>query len=74
MEIDKLREILRERLRIHEETLDEWTDGIYECWKKEVDILSVDVDGMIDFFKNECTGEEYSLLSEVFENLAEKNI
>ena len=69
---DKLVRILEERMRISEETQDNWDYGIEQCWEKEIELLSHNVNDTIMFFKNDCTAEEFSWLSEVFEQVAKK--
>lgn len=72
MNIDRFREIIRERNRISADGQDEWSYGIEQCWKQEVEILSEDVKSTIAFLKEECTDDEYSWISEVIDDLAEK--
>ena len=69
---DEIRAALKERLRIMEETDDNWDYGIDKCCKKEVKILSEDISETIRFFTDECTNEEFFWLSEVFSDVAEK--
>lgn len=40
-----------------------------KCWRDEVAVLTEDVNGTIDYLKNECTKDEYSWISEIIENL-----
>ncbi len=40
--------------------------------KKETEILSSDIEGTIDFLKNECTEDEYSWISEVIGEVIKK--
>lgn len=54
------------------ETNEEWVYGIEQCWKEEIDILSKDIDETINFLQNECTADEFSWLSEVFDDVSEK--
>ena len=72
MNAERFREIIKERIRISEECNDEWDYGIEKCWKEEIDILSEDIPSSIVFLKNECTAEEYSWISEVIDDLAER--
>ncbi len=72
MNIDKFRKVIQERIRISTDTQDEWAYGIEQCWKQEIEILSEDVDSTIIFLKEECTDDEYSWISEVIDDLAEK--
>lgn len=72
MDIERFREIVKERIRIAEECADEWDYGIEKCWKEEIDILSADIPSSIEFLRNECTADEYSWISEVIDDIAEK--
>ena len=69
---EKIAEIVEERIRICEETDDNWDYGIEQCWKKFVDIFTADVDKSIHYFLYECTDEEFYWISETFEEIAEK--
>ena len=69
---ERIAEVLKERIRICEETDDNWDYGIEECRKKFVEIITVDIDKSIDYFLHECTDEELYWLSETFEEIAEK--
>ena len=68
MDIIKFREVIKQR----EETDDEWTYGVEQCWKKEIEILTEDISSTIIFLKNECTAEEYSWIGEVLDDVVEK--
>nr|WP_027870321.1 hypothetical protein [[Eubacterium] cellulosolvens] len=70
MNIDQFREIIQRREYIEKISHDEWAEGIEECWKQELSILSEDIPGTITFLKNECTASEYSWISEIIEDLA----
>ncbi|MBU0279123.1 hypothetical protein [Gemella sp. zg-1178] len=61
----KIKEILEQRL-------DEEHFYYVECWKKEVEILTEDINETIEFVKNKC--DDYTLfwMSEVFEDIIEK--
>ena len=72
MDIERFREIIKERIRIAEECADEWDYGIEKCWKEEIDILSEDIPSSIEFLKDECTADEYSWISEIIDDLAER--
>ncbi len=69
MDVNKFREIIKQR----EETDDEWDYGLEQCWKKEIEILSEDIQSTIEFLKNECTADEYSWISEVLDDVIDKN-
>lgn len=53
-------------------TDDEWDYGVKKCWDKEIEILSRNMDDTIYFLENDCTGEEFAWLSEIFDDVAEK--
>lgn len=72
MNIEELREVIKERIRIHEECNDEWDYGIEKCWKQIVELLSEDIPSSIFFLENECTADEFSWISEVIDDIAEK--
>jgi hypothetical protein len=65
-------EVVQERIRICDETQDNWDYGIEQCWKKYVDILSKDINKTIKYVLTECSNEEFFLISEACEELAEK--
>lgn len=69
---EKIAEVLKERVRIAEETQDNWDYGIEQCWKKCTEIFAADVDKSIYYFLHECTDEDFYWLSEAFEEIAEK--
>lgn len=70
MNIELFREIIARREYIEEISHGEWAEGIEDCWKREIVVLSEDIPGTISFFKAECTATEYSWISEVIEDLA----
>lgn len=53
-------------------TDDEWDYGVKQCWEEEIEILSRNIDDTIAFLENDCTADEFSWLSEVFDDVAEK--
>ena len=67
MNINKLRESILELLSLHPN--DDY--GTEKCWKEETEILSEDISETIDFFKNQCTDEEFFWLSSVFSDVSE---
>ncbi len=67
MNINKLRESILELLSLHPN--DDY--GTEKCWKEETKILSEDISETIDFFKNQCTDEEFFWLSSVFSDVSE---
>lgn len=69
---EKIAEVIKERIRICEETQDNWGDGIEECWRSYVEIITADIEKGIAYFLHECTDEEFYWLSEAFEEISEK--
>ena len=69
---EKIAEIVEERIRICEETGDNWDYGIEQCWKKYIEVIAVDIDTSIEYFLHECSEEEFYWLSEAFEEIAAK--
>ena len=65
MDVVKFREVIRER----SEMSDEWSFGIEQCWKKEIEILSQDIPSTIEYLKNECTADENREIIGAYKNL-----
>ena len=65
---DEIRKSLSKRIA----TDDEWAHGVDLCCNEEIDILSCNIEDTIEFLENECTANEFSWLSEVFDDVAEK--
>lgn len=65
---EKIRKAIDERRN----TDDEWEFGVEQCWEQETKILSEDIQQTLSFLDNECTAEEFSWLSEIFDRVAEK--
>lgn len=72
MRIDDFRSAIKRREYVEDISHGEWAEGIEECWKNEVEILSEDVPSTIEFLNNDCTASEYSWISEVLEDVIEK--
>lgn len=68
MDIEKLREVLREHIRIEEENCN-WDDGIDKCRVNEQKIICADMIGAIDFILNEASEEELAYLGESFSEI-----
>ncbi len=66
MNVEKFREVIKQR----EETDDEWDYGVEQCWKKEIEILTEDIDSTIKFLQTACTADEYSWISEIIDDVA----
>lgn len=67
MMTEKFREAIKKRAGIDEESYME----IEKCWEEMVDIFSSDINKTI-LFINDCTEDEFSWLSEIFDRIAEK--
>lgn len=69
---EEIAEAIKERIRICEETGDNWDFGIEQCWKRYEEIIVDDIEKSIAYFLHECTDEEFYWLSEAFEEISEK--
>lgn len=65
-------EEIRAAIQKRAATEDEWAYGVDQCCKEEIDILARDIEDTISFLETECTAEEFSWLSEVFDDVAER--
>ena len=65
---DKIRTVLKKRIKLHPN--DDYATE--KCWEEEVEILSENIEETIAFFRQECTEDEFSWLSEIFEDVAER--
>ena len=63
--IEDYKKLLAERQALHLE--DDY--GIEENNKKAVEILSSNLDDVIDFIENECSYEDFVWMSEIFDDL-----
>ncbi|MBQ4282648.1 MAG: hypothetical protein IJB96_01825 [Lachnospira sp.] len=64
---ERMMKIIEERKKKHIED----DNGIQECWKKMIDVLSVDVQQTVVYLEN-CTQVELYYISEVFEDISER--
>ena len=65
---DEFRKLLSERIQVHPNN-DYETD---RYWKLETDLLSKDIHETIEFLDSDCTADEFSWISEIFESIVEK--
>lgn len=65
---DKIRAIIRKR----EAMSDEWPAGLEECWNELVDALTEDIDTTRRYLLDECTADEASWVSEVYDEIVYK--
>jgi len=68
MMINKIRASIEKRIQ----TDDEWDEAVEKCWQEEAAILAEDMEKTINFLDHECTADEFSWLSEIFDLVAEK--
>lgn len=72
MNVTKFREVIKERTRISVETQDEWDDGIEKCREKMIQILCEDIESSATFIETECSADELSWISEIWDDVAAK--
>ena len=65
---DDFRKLLGERIA----TGDNDAYEVDKYWKLEADMLSVNISETINFLDNDCTADEFSWISEIFEDIAER--
>lgn len=65
---EEIQAVIKKRM----DTDSEWDYGIEQCWNSEIEILSKTISDTITFLETDCTAEEFSWLSEVFEEVAKK--
>lgn len=64
---DRIIPIIEEREAID----DEWDYGIEQCHKKLIALFTENINESIKFLDNYCTADQFSWLSEVFDEIAE---
>ncbi|MBR7069513.1 MAG: hypothetical protein IKI30_03580 [Oxalobacter sp.] len=69
---EEFKKIISERIYISKTTDDEWDYGINKCCERLINLVSDNLEESIDYIKNDCTADEFSYLSEVMEEIAEK--
>lgn len=62
---DKIRKGIERRASVD----DEWDYGIKQSWKNVLAIISENLEDTIYFIENDCTGDEFSWLSEIFNEI-----
>ena len=67
MQFTEFHKLIEERSKIHPDN----DPAIEKQWKKMAEKFSVDIEKTI-LFLNECTADEFSWLSEIFDDIAEK--
>lgn len=64
---DRIAPIIEER----KNTNDEWDYGVQQCHKRLIALMTEDINESIAFLDNDCTADQFSWLSEVFDEIAE---
>lgn len=72
MRAEEFKKVIQRRIYVEEISRGEWQDGIEECWKKEIELLTEDIPSAMEFLQTECTPDEYSWISEVIDDIALK--
>lgn len=62
---EKIRAIIRKRAA----TSDEWQAGVEKCWAELTDALTEDIDATRRFLLEDCTADEASWVSEVYDDI-----
>ncbi len=65
---DKIRAIIQERAA----TNDEWQAGVERCWAELTRALTEDIDATRRFLLEDCTADEASWVSEVYDDIVLK--
>ena len=68
MDINKFKLAIKAR----EQTDDEWTEEVQKCQSNLVDIICEDMDSSIQYLFAGCTADEFSWLSEVFDDIVSR--
>lgn len=66
MNRERFKAVIHER----EQTDDEWTEGVQKCQEELISVLCEDIDGTLQYLRSECTADEFSWISEVFDEIA----
>ena len=65
MMTEKIRESIKKRAMVD----DEWDYGVRQSWETTLSIISENFDEIIDFIENDCTADEFSWLSEIYNEI-----
>lgn len=68
---DRIIPILEEREHFWTEGQDAWDYGIEQNHKKLISLITENINKSIEFLDNDCTADQFSWLSEVFDEIAE---
>ncbi len=62
-------EKLRKAIANRASTDDEWDYGVQQSWKEVLAIISESLDDTVNFIENDCTSNEFSWLSEIYNKI-----
>lgn len=62
-------EKLRKAIANRAVTDDEWDYGVQQSWQEVLSIISKSHNGFVDFIENDCTADEFSWLSEIYDEI-----
>lgn len=62
-------EKLRKAIANRASTDDEWDYGVQQSWKEVLAIISESLDDTVNFIENDCTPNEFSWLSEIYNKI-----
>lgn len=65
MMTEKIRKAIKKRALVD----DEWDYGVQQSWKEVLSIISESLDDLVNFIENDCTSDEFSLLSEIYDDI-----
>ncbi len=65
---EKIRAIIEKRAA----TNDEWQAGVEKCWSELTDALTEDIEATRKFLLEDCTADEASWVSEVYDDIVFK--
>lgn len=68
MTCEKIRSIIKKRAAVN----DEWQSGVEECWAELTDALAEDYSVTRKFLLEDCTADEASWVSEVYDDVVRK--
>ncbi len=66
--VEKIRETIKRR----EATNDEWQAGVEKCWAELTETLTEDIEVTRKFLLEDCTADEASWVSEVYDDIVYK--
>ncbi len=65
---EKIRAIIKKRAA----TSDEWQAGVEKCWAELTDALTEDIEVTRRFLLEDCTADEASWVSEIYDDIVHK--